>query len=568
MDSEPKATADEPVPLTRVPAEILAFICSYLSNKDIKALRLAGPTICHAVPPRFTRVFLSPNPRNLEVFRAIASHPTFRLGVREIVYDDARLEDPQQQVVRLNRGTNLGTNQRFNMEILTIVNRDHLGTGPPDARSPVGPEEAMRCMWFGLRRERNLCEMYGRNANDTGNVERQVARQKQRAAQTPLVESFRYYMDLFSKQVRAMQEDDDVDALMEGIEAFPALERIIVTPATHGYLYTPLYYTPMIRSFPYGFNYAIPRGWPTINDPLLDPITPWVAGPGHTDCNVSTEKARWRGLVLVIKTLAERIRKGQRVVPELVLDVHSLHTGVSPYMLTQDCEEYQNLALILQQTNFRRLDLPILICAFPSDSFGMLRNGKLKSLLAQARHLEHFRLRGNGQVHSAVSQTKPFFPLRSLLPVDAWPHLRHFGLSKFVVRVSDLIAALGALPQTLRTVELSFLEFDDATERRANHAILLEGMKKELDWAGREPAARPRVTLGMSKVKNNVDGRGLWFSKEIGEFLYDGKENPFGWHRDVLLPGVGWLADEYDEDFARPYVGYKDYRTLWYCEES
>ncbi|KAM3511790.1 hypothetical protein MY11210_004545 [Beauveria gryllotalpidicola] len=549
MDSEPKATANESVALTRVPAEILAVICSYLPNKDIKALRLAGPTICHAVPPRFTRVFLSPNPRNLEVFRAIASHPTFRLGVREIVYDDARLECPGLQPVGLNGPAILDTDQKHDMD-------------------PHAPIEAMMCAWFGSRRERNLRELHGRNANDTGNVERQDAMQKQKAAQTPLEESFWYYMDLYFKQGTAIQAEEDFDALMEGIEAFPALERITVTPATHGYLYTPLYYTPMIRSFPYGFNYTIPRGWSKMNGLPMHLIKPWVAGPGHSDDNVSTEKARWRGLVLVIKTLAERIRKGQRVVPELVLDVHSLHTGVSPYMLTQDCEEYQNMALILQQTSFRRLDLPILICAIPSVSFGMLRNGKLKSLLAQARHLEHFRLRGDGQVKRAGSQTSPFLPLQSLLPVDAWPHLRHFGLSKFVVRVPDLVAALGALPATLRTVELSFLEFDGATSRCRNHAMLLTEMKTELDWAGREPAARPQVTLGMAKVTNNVDGRGLWFSKEIGEYLYDDKENPFGWHRDVLLPGVGWLADEYDEDFARPYLCYKDYRALWYCEES
>ncbi|KAM3452037.1 hypothetical protein MY5147_008936 [Beauveria neobassiana] len=569
MDSEPTATADEPVSLTRVPTEILASICSYLPNKDIKALRLAGPSICHAVTPRFTRVFLSPNPRNLEVFRAIASHPTFRLGVREIVYDDARLEDPQQQIDRQNIITTFNRNPHYIMDITTIMTREHLREGLPEGKSPLGSEEAMMCGWFWDRRRNNVWDLHGRNANDTGNVERQIERQKQKAAQAPLVETFHYYMDLFSKQVRAMQANDDLHALEEGIEAFPALERITVTPATHGYLYTPLYYTPMIRSFPYGFNYAIPRGWPMIDDPLLHPSVPFRIVPGQID-NACAEKANWRGLILVIKTLAERIRKGQRVVPELVFDVHSLHTGVSPYILTQDCEEYQNLALILQQTTFRRLDLPVLIDRSSSDILGMLRNGELKSLLAQARHLEHFRLRGNGPTRSfrSQAQTKPFFPLQSLLPVDAWPHLRHFGLSQFVVRVSDLVAALGALPPTLRTVELSFLEFDDATERRANHAMLLEKMKTNLDWAGREPAARPQVTLGMAKVKNNVVGRGLWFSKEIGEFLYDGKENPFGWHRDVLLPGVGWLVDEYDEDFTRPYVGYKDYRALWYCEKT
>jgi hypothetical protein len=56
----------------------------------------------------------------------------------------------------------------------------------------------------------------------------------------------------------------DIDALKYGITRFPALKRITITPATHGFLYTPLYETPMIRAFPYGFNYPIPRAWPTV----------------------------------------------------------------------------------------------------------------------------------------------------------------------------------------------------------------------------------------------------------------------------------------------------------------
>lgn len=555
MESSTKTSADESV-LLRIPRELLAAICVFLPGKDIKALRLAGPSICHAVPPRFTRVFLSPNPHNVAVFRAIASHPTFRLQVREIVYDDARLADPGVRQDRLND-----------------TNRRDVNEEPDDEDAWMGEglqvaarEGAMRA-WFGSRRERNLRELHGRNANDTGNLERQKERAKQRDAQPPLEECYQQYLGLVREQAKMVEANEDVQALMEGIEAFPALERITVTPATHGFLYTPLYHTPMIRSLPCGFNGPIPRGWPTSKEPPLQQLRPWVTGPDWSADEVAREKARWRGLVLVIKMLAERIRRGKSVVPELVMDVHALNTGVSPYMLTQECDEYDNLALILRQPGFRRLDLPILIAGVEHDDVAILEDGRLKSLLAEARHLQHFRLRGDGQADPDSPAPKRFFPLQALLPLRAWTHLRHFGLSRFVVRIADLVAALGRLPPTLSSVELSFLDFAPNQERRQNHMVLLEEMKMKLKaWAA--AGAQPRVTMGLAKVAGNVEGRGLWFSEEIGDFLYGMGQNPFDWHRDVLLPGVGWLRDEYDEDFARPYLAYKDYRALWYNEDG
>jgi hypothetical protein len=51
-------------------------------------------------------------------------------------------------------------------------------------------------------------------------------------------------------------------ALEKHIGSFLALQRIVITPAAHGWIYNPLYETPMIREFPRGFNHYIPRTWP------------------------------------------------------------------------------------------------------------------------------------------------------------------------------------------------------------------------------------------------------------------------------------------------------------------
>lgn len=79
--------------LLKLPPEISSTIPSHLSNRDIKSLRLTCKALCALSPLRLDRVFLSANPRNIEVFRAIADHSVLREGVVEIIWDDARLKE-------------------------------------------------------------------------------------------------------------------------------------------------------------------------------------------------------------------------------------------------------------------------------------------------------------------------------------------------------------------------------------------------------------------------------------------------------------------------------------------
>lgn len=573
---QPKPRAEIPL-LLRFPSEILDVICHFLPNAVLKNLRLTSRAVSHAVRLRLTRVFLSPNPTNISVFLAVVAHPTLRQRVRCIVIDDARLADPNCQLDRLNDG---GPQEIENETAYADhMARFHRLADAGTTRS-AAEEEALReawgwvmRSWVGGKGRTNMRVLRGRNSQDLGNEVQQAARAKQREAQPDFEVCYQAYMALFNEQSKVIEDGADADALMVGLQAFPMLERIEVTPATHGYLYTPLYRTPMIRGFLYGFNYPLPRGWPTAGEaPLQVALRPWVpAGPDWQEKDLQDEKRRWRGLVLMIRTLAERIRSGQgSTVTELVMDVHSLNTGVSPYMLTQKCAEYDDLALILRQPGFKRLDLPIMVHRIPrSDKQILVADGRFRNLLSEARQLQHFRLRLDNQPDYSSPPSTYFFPLQTLLPLSSWPRLRHFGLSNMTIHIPDLVAALAALPTTLRSVELSFLAFAPSSsfaENDACHEVLLTEMKNRTDWASWKEGTRPQVTMGMAKVTNNVTGRGLWFSREIGEFLYEGKQNPFRSNKDILLPGVGWLSDEYDEEFTRPYVGYKDYRALWYSE--
>ncbi|KAJ6086672.1 hypothetical protein N7467_005586 [Penicillium canescens] len=74
-----------------LPLELWGIVSSHLPNRDIKSMRLVSKQSCNAVQVRLQRVFLSANPLNIAVFRAVADHEKFSHGVTEIIWDDARL---------------------------------------------------------------------------------------------------------------------------------------------------------------------------------------------------------------------------------------------------------------------------------------------------------------------------------------------------------------------------------------------------------------------------------------------------------------------------------------------
>lgn len=77
--------------LASLPVELIHAVIALLPNRDIKNLRLTCTRLGRIAHPRLKRVFLSANPLNIEVFRAIADHDCFRRGVVEIIWDDTLL---------------------------------------------------------------------------------------------------------------------------------------------------------------------------------------------------------------------------------------------------------------------------------------------------------------------------------------------------------------------------------------------------------------------------------------------------------------------------------------------
>ncbi|TQV90961.1 Cyclin-like F-box [Cordyceps javanica] len=321
---------------TGLPPEIKSSISQYLDNRDLKALRLTNSSFSASVTLRLPRVYLSLHPRDIAVFKAIADHP-LRQQVTEIVYDNTRLPrlfplSAEEQEQRRNNPLNNKDKAEEYEEINRLREVPHHEGGMPSC--PV--EE-----WYRERLRQtagNARSKYNQMSPKRYPVI--IERAMKMAARPNTKVSLGLYQKLYKQQVKTAEVDANIEALRYGIGCFPALKRIIITPAAHGTLYSPRYHTPTIHSLPFGLNYVLPRGWPYRDSNFLQYTPPWPRTP--------------------MQSLALLAQQPHLVPPELVFDVHGLNTGLNPHMLGQPSVDYNNLATVLER-GLRRLDLPIII---------------------------------------------------------------------------------------------------------------------------------------------------------------------------------------------------------------
>ncbi|KAK1767593.1 hypothetical protein QBC33DRAFT_559077 [Phialemonium atrogriseum] len=475
-----KSQSTSQLNLVHLPAELFAAAASHLPNRDIKNLRLTCKILRERATLGLDRVFLSANPRNVEVFHAIADHETLRKGIIEIIWDDSQL---------------VHNIERENDAVHRLM------------ESP-SPEACPG--WFARACQQNIDYLASRKESDVDRPDH-VARTEQIGAQLPLDVSWDYYQQLLLQQEDVLASGADIYALRYGLDRFPSLRRITITPAAHGFLFTPLYETPMIRAFPYGFNYPTPRGWPT---PDFGEV-PYEAPPRDDE----TEKSKWRGFCIVTR----KLEKQNHHISELILDVNQLNTGLNCHVFDQPCEEYDNLVVLLRRPGFHRIDFALLADGQEWEDWSSFLSGYLKLALGEAKDLQHVSLRTQVDVNqfyeatlSGTSEsTENFIPLRTIFPIDRWQKLRHFGLSNFLVRQDNLLSLLAALPTSLRSIKLSFLTF---LGDGGNYRDLLADMRNALGWRDRPANERPRVTI-LVGTQNTASTRALCMDGEVNEFL-------------------------------------------------
>ncbi|CEL01121.1 hypothetical protein ASPCAL00713 [Aspergillus calidoustus] len=511
--------------LSELPAELLHLIVGYLPNKGIKALRLTCRTLCNAAQLRLDRVFLSANPLNIAVFRAVADSDTYRHGVKEIVWDDARLEKPPPRNIYRDEAEEIEDPQweddqdhewfihemRWNKEYIPYRKG---GVGPRSA-----PEDPRLAPHLANELPPRVC--------------------------------WQYYQNILQQQEDVINFNKDAEALWYGLKRFPALERITLTPAAHGWLWAPVYETPMIRAFPKGFNYPIPRGWTNGRHVWSGtPARPWE------DPEV---RATYRGFGIITRALTEY---PEHQISELVIDVNYLETGLNCRVFEEPSAEYYDFGTILQRPGFRRLDLALYVRGEEHTGWRCYRSRLLSRALANAHDLEHFSLHTNVSPDAATDTTNysggdpraGWVPLRIIVPVESWHSLRHFGLSGFHVDKDDLIELLELMP-AIHSLFLGHLYFVD---NGGCFRELLDDMRDKLDWRARDPAARPTISISVPTDYQQI-GHAVWVDKEVAEFMYGEGPNPWlrsgrgsivtphGVIRDAFLPGAEWSTWPFDD---------------------
>ncbi|KAJ5139215.1 uncharacterized protein N7515_004063 [Penicillium bovifimosum] len=530
-----------------LPQELWDCIESHLSNADIKSLRLTCKQFNNAVFLRLDRVFLSANPLNIEVFRNIASHDKFRHQINEIIWDEARLHRGPARIAETNEGHEL-----LSDEDEPDNNREWAAEYYTHYREEITErhesEEGEGCpKWFKSGCEENLYVLKYRELRDVDRPDH-IARREQVFAQPSLREAWQHYLQLLRQQKDVLASRGDLEAFAFGVKRFPALKRVTITPAAHGNLINPLYPTPMIRAFPKGFNYPIPRGW-LYPRATMAPATPY---PWNQYLEL---RGRYRGFRTALRVLANEPNS----VSELVMTSNSIPTGINCTIFDEPCEEYNHFATVLKKPGFRRLDISLLLGGEREEDleacWRSLLNGRLRRALGEAKEMEEFRLHTTFDDELYPDGEHPLIPLGSIVPVEQWSKLRHFELSGFVISQDDCVSFLKTLPKSVRSIELSMLQFlGDGV-----WYSMLEEIKRMVSestlWGGRVAGSRPKITIGVPIADASPTyGHGIWIEKEVEDFIYGEGGNPFKEDRPLNIRlGFGVIRDALEPDFEHPY---------------
>lgn len=491
--------------LDSLPIEVLTSVLSELPNRAIKNLRLASKYFRDVAPLRLDRVFLSPHPRDVEIFEAIAADDTFCQHIFEIVYDDTRFH------------RDYAPWEVHDRDEYDWFGGDEYSEGydPPPGGVP---------RWYYEMYKENVVRivLYGHDGHGSKRLARPDLDELVQRLNCKLSpeKSYELYQSIVEDQEKGIEEEADRKALELGLKRFPNLRRVTVTPVAHGIPFMPWYGTPLIRSFPPGFVYPIPYGWPQRSTESDQPF----AGAWHDE----DERYKWRGLCLVLLTLA----KHPHNVTEFVLDTNKLYTGFNAHMFDEPNAEYSSLVSLLQRPGFSHLDMALFAGGGESVGWPWYRNGLIKHALIEAKDLRYVSLSGNANSDS-FSVNDPgaeehLVPLRSIFPVEQWTKLVHFGMSGFVVFLDDLCGFLFALPRTLRSVKLSSLSI--LRRGGGDHSHLLVYMRDELGWRHRTVLERPRITMHIDQdeTRQGCEGDFIDVSSAVESFVYGDGRNPFG----------------------------------------
>ncbi len=355
------------------------------------------------------------------------------------------------------------------------------------------------------------------------------------------------YQELLARQGSIAASNAHLGALQWGLQRFPNLRKVTVTPIAHGFPLRPLYPTPMIRAFPPLFNYPLPRIWPQlVHMHAQSPL--WGLSRLLRNGNYFTQPLS-PGFCAVMKALAQKSSPPHAT--ELTIEGHTFMAGIDVNLFARHSQDYDNFAMVLSRPGFRRLRLSISFCFDIFCAWNTLGDGLLRDALARASTLESISLETD---FDCINNRERYGgngppPVSLSLIFPPWTNLQHFRLWNFTLQTADLIRFLSGMPRSLLSAELGDLSL---VGRHKTHYELLKQLRKHLAWQYWE--RRPNLRIGLSRRSAGGDtGIVHMLETEVDDFLYFKGRNPF-WlpagmvEPDILLP-MGVLRDLFDPEY-------------------
>ncbi|WXC50668.1 hypothetical protein QX201_010349 [Fusarium graminearum] len=505
--------------LLLLPAELQNAIYASLGVNDIKNLRVTCSALAKALPLHFDRVFISANSLNIEVFNAIANHETFRHQVTEIIWDDAR----------------------FRTE-------------------PKLGEEEQDYWGYETDTEYECTRWFRRGRFDYGDQGTYIYP----GVHMGITESWEHYQALMDDQTQVLSCNADIEAFNHGLRRFTSLKRVTITPSAHGRHWSPLYRTPMIRAFPVGFDYPLPRTWQFYDDDEPFDALPWVSHGDETPhldiCGVeSTAEAyrdQWRGFRLVTRALSEY---ADHTISEFVIGGTEVQSGLNCRIFDQWSPEYGDLVTLLKRPGFRHLELHLFTAFLEDDDWHSLKTGLLRDAFAQAKDLEYLCLRTTTDISDVVPQCLipgiegHAVPLRGIFLPESWSRLQHFVITNLLVELDDFMSLLASLSPSLRSVKIIDMAFES---QEHGYDDLLRAIRDDLDWRLRPVGKRPKVQIAAKRLDDDEieEGRYIIFGQPISSYLYGTGKNPFEDSKYRIRQGRGAVQrDIFDPSFEEPF---------------
>jgi hypothetical protein len=512
-----------------LPAEVFSIICVELSKLDIKRLRLASKRLAANVDLRIDRVYISPNRTNLELLRCILEHPKYRTHIREIVWDDAQLEEyPTLEVFK------------------SIIDQDERETFGIIAHrlEQVISEYEDRSQDSRILTCSDFLDEDGRLTHIGKEI---LVRNDDRFTRYLLVKdstlmsveaSYTLYQKLYREEQDCIKRQVDLAAFRRALSSLPALRKITLTSEVWRPcdLYS-RYDTPFQRSLPPGFRKPFVEPWRSRFRSQSTPI--YMDGRDET-MGLSNQ---WRGYSIVISALAAA---ADLKVQEFVTDGGYDGRGISHQLFARPNRDLDHTVRMFRHGSLQRLQLAMTVHRSELVDGSVRHFGLLKAALAELQHLKHLDLNLNSTTRGTRVPVHPasgLFDISRHLPENLIESLKTFALRNVFMDEDDLFNLLlnmhNAQQVTMDNVCLT--NSFNARSVEMNWSSLFRRLRSEHE--NDAPISKPKFAwIWPLYSYAYVDTRSRLIDEEIDAFVYRGGEDPFAEYGQDWGPnGVGWV---------------------------